>query len=205
MLIIDLDEFPTLPKVAKKQVQETAPFSPPTPARKEYHQVTPTPAPDTLSDKDKLLRKLEEEDSYVRYLRAMNHQKYFDQLDANLMPIKGADFSEVYAEQKVFRERLKSIYLKRLEVEKTGTITQPKCLTDSELAQLGALKHERSNALKNAGKLRKKTDEAKAKGDLARENKLSRQLDELQLKIMQYSHQIKLIVENGAIPRQEKG
>lgn len=203
MRIIDLDS--PIPEKNPEPIQVVdAKFSvekvslPQNPVVKEI--ADPVANPKVAQDqKEKLLRKLEEEDRYVRYQRAMNHLKYFDQLGPDLLPIKGADFSEIYEEQKVYRDRLKSIWLKKQQLEKTGRLDQPRYLTDAELARIGALKHDRSNAYKNASKLKKKIEEAKIKGSLTRMAGYEKKLEELSLKIMELSHEIEKMVKNGLV------
>lgn len=203
MRIIDLDspipeKKPEPIQVVDAKVSVEKVSRPQNPVVKEI--ADPVAAPKVAQDqKEKLLRKLEEEDRYVRYQRAMNHLKYFDQLGPDLLPIKGADFSEIYEEQKVYRDRLKSIWLKKQQLEKTGRLDQPRYLTDSELARIGALKHDRSNAYKNASKLKKKIEEAKIKGNLTRMAGYEKKLEELSLKIMELSHEIEKMVKNGLV------
>jgi len=197
MLIIDLDNPKTLKKPAVLQVTKavTVPKNPIVPEVLDPVSASPLP----VDQKARLLRKLEEEDSYTRHLRAMNHQKFFDQLGPDLLPLKGADFTEVYEEQKVYRERLKSIFIKKEQLERTGKIDQPKYLTDAELARMGALKHDRSNAYKLIAKVKKKIDEANLKANSARVNDLEKKLEELGIKIMECSHEIDKIVKNGVV------
>jgi len=197
MLIIDLDQPSTIAKPLK--IQEKTPEKP-IPVWKEEVE---TPAfrggQGVVDEKDKLLRKFEEEESYIRHMRALNHQKFFDQLGPDLMPIRGADFSEVYEEQKVFRERLKGLFIKREQVERTGKLNVPKYLTDSELARMGALKHDRSNGYKLINKLKKKLDEAKLKDNVTRITDLEAKIEETGLKVMQYSHEIKKLEDHGVV------
>lgn len=211
MLIIDLDFHPFLPKAEKAIIQKPREEELSTSSRlyedeergrsilskssESQDQDSP------LTNREKLLRKLEEEDNYVRYQRALNHRKYFDLLGPDLLPLPEADFSEIYEEQRMHRDRLKSIYLKRMEVERTGTISQPKYMTDTELARLGAMKHDRANAYKNLNKLKKKVEESKIKGTPGREAELTQKIGDLEVKIMQYSHEIKKLVENGVVAR----
>lgn len=152
-------------------------------------------------EKERILAKLDEEDRYVRYQRAMNHRRFFDQLGPDLLPIKGADFSDIYEEQRVYRDRLKSIYLKKEQLQRTGSIHQPRLLTDADLAKLGALKHERSNAYKNASKIKKKIEQAKIKDNPVRINSLDQKLQEIELKIVQLSHEIEKITKDGMVTR----
>lgn len=201
MLIIDLDN-PTqkkaiVPPVVVRPVAVTVP-KPIDPVIAEV--VMPAAAPKATEDqKERILRKLDEEERYVRHQRAMNHQKFFDQMGPDLLPMKGADFSEVYNEQRVYRERLKSIYLKRQQLEKTGSIDQPKYFTDTELAKLGALKHDRSNAYKLISKLKKKVQEASIKHNTAKMTDLETKMDQLSMKIMEMSHEIEKLEKNALV------
>lgn len=202
MLIIDLDQPLAIAKPLKIQEKPTEkPISltikredffrePKEQWKAEYTHV---------DEKDKLLRKFEEEESYIRHMRALNHQKFFDQLGPDLMPIRGADFSEVYEEQKVYRERLKGLFIKREQVERTGKLNVPKYLTDSELARMGALKHDRSNGYKLINKLKKKLDEAKLKDNVTRITDLEAKIEDTGLKVMQYSHEIKKLEDHGLV------
>lgn len=203
MLIIDLDNPTPKQKPAPITVVKAEPLpikveAPKDPIVKDILKPV-APPPESKDQKAKILAKLEEEDKYVRYNRAMNHAKIFDQLGPDLLPVKGADFSQIYQEQGVYRERLASIYLKQQQLEKTGTIIQPKIMTDADLARLGALKHDRSNGYKNASKLKKKIEEAKIKNNLTRVADLEQKLGELELKIMEYSHEIKKIEKDGLV------
>ena len=196
MLIIDLDQPSTLAKPLK--IQEKTPEKP-IPVWKEEEEPPLSRGAGHVDEKDKLLRKFEEEESYIRHMRALNHQKFFDMLGPDLMPIRGADFSEVYEEQKVYRERLKGLFIKREQVERTGKLNVPKYLTDSELARMGALKHDRSNGYKLINKLKKKLDEAKLKDNVTRITDLEAKIEETGLKVMQYSHEIKKLEDHGLV------
>jgi hypothetical protein len=203
MLIIDLDsrnfsvKKPAAP-VAKETVTKSAPKPPQNPIVKEVLKPA-LPEKANEDQKERILRKLDEEERYVRHQRAINHLKFFDHLGPDLTPKKNAEFSEIYEEQRVYRERLKSIYLKRQQLEKTGRIDQPKYFTDSELARLGALKHERSNAYKNISKLKKKVEEAKVKGNPDRATEIEQKLDLMSMKILEMSHEIEKIERNGLV------
>ena len=197
MLIIDLDAKKTAPILPKSEKQPV--FAPK--IEEKPTQKAEKPKAEPTDQKERLLRKLEEEDRYIRHMRALNHQKFFDLLGPELTPVRGADFSEIYAEQKVFRERLKDVFLKKEQIEKTGTLNQPKYLTDSELALLGALKHDRGNAYKLINKLNKKLEEAKVKSDDVRVSALEQKIEQIRLKVLQYSHEIEKITNNGMVTR----
>jgi len=132
MLILDLDS-PSTPKkqvrVVEKLPEPVVVLPPKNPIVKEVIEPVHPPKLE-VNQKEKLLRKLEEEDHYLRHLRAVNHRRFFDQLGPDLRPLPRADFSEVYEEQRVYRERLKSVFLKKQQLEKTGRLDQPKYMTD---------------------------------------------------------------------------
>ncbi|WP_373399697.1 hypothetical protein V8V91_08570 [Algoriphagus halophilus] len=199
MLIIDLDTDQKRP----------AHVTPPNPPRSAGlisvappEETKPVTAPNPIkTEGEKLLWKLEEEDNHERYLRAMTHQRYFDLLGPDLLPIEGADFSEIYQEMRVHQDRLKSIWLKKEQVKATGSLQQPKFMTDADLARLGSMKHERSNAYKLIAKKKKKIKEAEIKGNAARVQSLESEVNQIEMKILNLSHQIKIIQQDAILSR----
>jgi hypothetical protein len=194
-MILDLDTneiFNTVPKKTAKTIfikpQVTAPvFSAP---NKEVF------SPE--EQKLRLLRKLEEEDSYIRHQRALTHQKYFTLMKPDLTPLSSkVDFSSIYEEMELHQANLQSIWIKKQQLEKTGTIHQPKFLTQKDMMEIGSLKHERSNHYKNISKWKKKLEASKAEGNQLKANNAESKIQEFELRILDLSHRIK-ILENDA-------
>lgn len=146
-------------------------------------------------EKARLLRQLADEDARVRIQRAKLHRKYFELLTPDYLPKPGADFSVIYEQMDVLNHELQGIYIKKQMIEKHGALKVTSPVTKEMLTQLSALKHDRSNAYKNLHKWEKKLEVAKGKNSAQGITNAQAKIDEIELNILDLSHQIKELDE----------
>lgn len=206
MLIIDLN---TSYHVKKPQKPPELIISPPKPVIQVQVVKNPIPdpepipvqsAPDT-DEKARLLRQLSDEDARVRIERSKHHRKYFDLLTPDLLPKPGADFSDIYAQMDEYQRQLQGIWIRRQQVEKYGILKSTSPVTKEQLTQLSALKHDRSNAYKNLSKWEKKLSEATGKNSTQGIANAKVKIDEIELNILDLTHQINELNERVKIAR----
>lgn len=206
MLIIDLTK-PSHVKKPQKLPEPVITTSPPIPRPEPLSpSLTVTYSPPAAQspeeeEKARLLRQLADEDARVRLERVKLHRKYFDLLTPELLPKPGADFSVIHEQMEVLNHELQGIYIKKQMVEKHGALKVTSPVTKEMLTQLSAMKHDRSNAYKNLSKWEKKLAEATGKNSTQGITNAKVKIDEIELNILDLSHQINELNERVKIAR----
>lgn len=216
MLIIDLSQ-PFSPKKAQPKVElilkpepiqakESARVMPIVrrePVRNDPFEPSRSPEKARTEDEEKarILRQLEDEDHRIRIQRSRLHQKYFELLTPQLTPKPGADFSDLYEQIDALGHQLQAIWIKRQQVEKYGALKETSPVTKEQLTQLSSLKYTRLNAYKSLSKWEKKLAEATAKNSKEGINNAQSKIDELELQLLDLSHQIDELAERVKLAR----
>lgn len=190
MFIIDLDKDYSPPKRRQDVTPiESVPENPyPTPM-----PVEKKPALEEDDKKGRLLREIEEKETYIRYQRAMAHRNYRNLLGNDLLPKKGitdADFIEIYEQIDEYTKELTRLYIRKQQVEKYGDIRNLKVMTNEDLARIGALKNRRSRLNDNLYKARKAHQAAEATGNTTKATNATEKLSKLELEYLEVCNEL---------------
>jgi predicted CopG family antitoxin len=145
--------------------------------------------------KSQLIDQVEKELAEVRYQRAQVHLKYRDLLNHELKPkASSAEFILVYDEIESFSGRLKSLYLKKRQIELTGDYKAPRALDDLTKNKIDALKNEKKRISDNKYKAQKLMQKATVQGNEKNALKYEQKVAELDLKWMEAESRIELLL-----------
>ncbi len=146
--------------------------------------------------KELLINQVEREIAEVRYQRAQVHLKYRDLLNHELKPkASQAEFIMVYEEIETFSMQLKSLYLKKRQIELTGEYKAPRPLDDLTKNKIDALKNEKKRISDNKYKAQKLKQKAIVEGNQKNALKYEQKVSELDLKWMEAESRIDLLLK----------
>lgn len=145
--------------------------------------------------KSLLIDQVEREIAEVRYQRSQIHLKYRDLLNHELKPkASNAEFILVYDEIETYSSRLKALYLKKRQIELTGSYKAPRMLDDLTKNKIDSLKNEKKRISDNKYKAQKLLQKAKVEGNEKNALKYEQKVAELDLKWMEAESRIENLI-----------
>jgi len=145
--------------------------------------------------KSLLITQVDREIAEVRYQRSQIHLKYRDLLNHELKPkASNAEFILVYDEIETYSSRLKALYLKKRQIELTGSYKAPRMLDDLTKNKIDALKNEKKRISDNKYKAQKLLQKAKVEGNEKNALKYEQKVAELDLKWMEAESRIENLI-----------
>ena len=137
------------------------------------------------------LDQVEREIQRVKYQRSQVHLKYRDLLGPSLLPKSPkSDFLAIYEEIEALSEELRSLYVKKRQIELTGDYKAPKSLDNITQNKIEALKNEKRSVSNIKNKTQKALQRATVIQDAKNVQKYEKKLVELDLKWMDLESQI---------------
>jgi hypothetical protein len=147
--------------------------------------------------KQRLIEQVEREIAEVRYQRSQVHLKYRNLLNHELKPkASNQEFILVYDEIEVFSAQLKSLYLKKRQIELTGAYKAPLPLDDLTKNKIDALKNEKKRISDNKYKAQKLKQKAIVEGNQKNALKYDQKVAELDLKWMEAESRIEKLIND---------
>ena len=147
--------------------------------------------------KQRLIEQVEREIAEVRYQRSQVHLKYRNLLNHELKPkASNQEFILVYDEIEVFSAQLKSLYLKKRQIELTGAYKAPLPLDDLTKNKIDALKNEKKRISDNKYKAQKLKQKAIVEGNQKNALKYEQKVAELDLKWMEAESRIEKLINS---------